>query len=75
MQCVYDGSSDPPAPAFRAGDLQTKVVAQESACVNACRDATPCIVDACGYPMPAVGFHGSTATAKNGEEEDGAEGE
>ncbi len=43
--------------------------------MNARRDATACVVDACGYPMTAVGSHGGAATAKSGEEENGAEGD
>ena len=39
------------------------------------RDATSRVVNACGYPMTAVGFHGRAATAQSGEEEDRAEGE
>ena len=47
----------------------------KSAGVDPRRDATSRVVNACGYPMTAVGFHGGAATAKSGEEEDRAEGE
>jgi hypothetical protein len=47
----------------------------KSACVDARRNATPCIVDARSYPMTAVGFHRGAATAKSGKEKDRAKGE
>ena len=72
VPCILHESSQPPAP-FAEGTFEPNRSAK-SARVDPRRDATSRVVDAGGYPMTAVGFHGGAATAESGEEED-AEGE
>ena len=43
--------------------------------VDARRDATIRVVDACGYPVAAIGFYGRAAAAESCEEDDGAKRE